>query len=204
MGFSVSWIAVRTDRLDELFAQLGAEATSETDECFESDLAGVQLPDGWYLLQGRGCDHPMISEASLSRTSTLGETVACSIEEHVMFSSAEYWQNGTRSWSITHAAENGMFDLATTGFPPNVYDTIKVDLVAAQHAKGGEDADVDMIFDIPLQVARSLCGYRHDEPPDWRELPVVFSSIRPAKKPWWKPCTRPFRFSRYIRRQPGE
>ena len=186
MGFSIAWIAVKTDRLDELFQALGAKATTETDECFESELAGVQLPGGWYLLQGQGCDHPIISEKSLSQTSTLGETIACSVEEHVMFSSAEYWLDGGRSWSITHAAENGMFDLATTGLPPDAYDTIKAELVAAQHAEGGEDADVDMIFDIPLQVARSLCGYKHDEPPEWQELPVAFKTGTPGKKSWWK------------------
>jgi hypothetical protein len=34
---------------------------------------------------------------------------------------------------------------------------------AVQLAKGGDDAMVDYIFEIPLTVAKSLVGFKHDE-----------------------------------------
>jgi hypothetical protein len=33
----------------------------------------------------------------------------------------------------------------------------------AQIAEGGEAADVDYIFEIPLKVAQSIVGFKHDE-----------------------------------------
>jgi hypothetical protein len=32
-----------------------------------------------------------------------------------------------------------------------------------QLAEGGDDAGVDYIFEIPLKVAQSLVGFKHDE-----------------------------------------
>jgi hypothetical protein len=32
-----------------------------------------------------------------------------------------------------------------------------------QLADGGEDAEVDYIFEIPLKVAQALVGFKHDE-----------------------------------------
>jgi len=140
----------------------------------------------------KGCDHPIISGSSLSKISALGETIACSIEEHVMVSVAEGWISGTRSWSIGHDAQNGMFDLSSSGNLPAHYEGIKTELISQQNAEGGDDADVDYIFDIPLQVAEQICGYKHDEdsspwvPPG----PVAFTksgtSRAPGGKPWWK------------------
>jgi hypothetical protein len=33
----------------------------------------------------------------------------------------------------------------------------------AQRAAGGDDADVDYIFEIPLKLAKELVGFKHDE-----------------------------------------
>jgi hypothetical protein len=32
-----------------------------------------------------------------------------------------------------------------------------------QRDKGGDEADVDYVFEIPLQVARFIVGFKHDE-----------------------------------------
>lgn len=192
MGLSLSWLAVKTDDLDRLFEIADIAPTAEADEWLESDFSGSGLQGGWYFLQAKGCDHPVISGDSLSKISTLGETIACSVEEHVMVSVAEGWNNGARSWTIAHNAQEGMLDLSADGRLPAHYEAIKDDFVAQQNAEGGEDADVDFIFDIPLQVARKICGYKHDEgsspwvPPG----PVAFNqrgaSKSPSAKPWWK------------------
>lgn len=192
MGFSISWLAVKTIDLDQLFTMAGVSPTTEADEWLESDFSGSGLQDDWYFFQAQGCDHAIISGDVLSKISTLGETIACSVEEHVMVSVAEGWNNGARSWSIAHNAQEGMFDLVADGELPGHYEAIKGDFISQQNAEGGEDADVDFIFDIPLQVAKKICGYKHDEgstpwiPPG----PVAFNELgkppAPASKPWWK------------------
>ena len=192
MGFSVSWLAVKTDDLDQLFEVADVAPTTESDECLESEFSGSGLQSGWYFFQTQGCDHPIISGDSLSKISKLGETIACSVEEHVMVSVAEGWNDGARSWSIAHNAQEGMFDLSADGELPAHYEATKNDFVSQQNAEGGEDADVDFIFDIPLQVAKRICGYKHDEgsPPWVPPGPVAFTqqgaSTAPSAKPWWK------------------
>ena len=52
----------------------------------------------------------------------------------------------------------------------------------AQLAEGGEKADVDYIFEIPLKVAQSLVGFKHDEDsPHMLENQFTVLS-RPAEK----------------------
>lgn len=192
MGLSISWLAVRTNDLGQLFEIADVAPTTEPDEWLESKFSGSGLLDGWYFLHAQGCDHPIISGDSLSKISTLGETIACSVEEHVMVSIAEGWNGGARSWAIAHDAQEGMFDLSADGEIPADYETIKNDFVSQQNAEGGEDADVDFIFDIPLQVAKKICGYKHDEgsPPWVPPGPVAFTrhgtSNATSTKPWWK------------------
>lgn len=192
MGLSVSWLAVKSDDLDQLFDIAEVSPTSETDEWLESGFSGSGIQDGWYFFQAKGCDHPIISSDSLSRISALGETIACSVEEHVMVSVAEGWNDGTRSWSIAHNAQEGMFDLTAEGVLPAHYESIKNDCISQQNTEGGDDADVDFIFDVPLQVAKQICGYKHDEDPSpWVPPgPVAFTQLGASNtrggKPWWK------------------
>ena len=40
---------------------------------------------------------------------------------------------------------------------------IQIEMENAQRAEGGDDADVDYIFEIPLKVAQTLVGFKHDE-----------------------------------------
>ena len=192
MGYSISWLAAKTDDLDRLCDIVGVTPTDASDEWLESEFVGSGLQGGWYLLQAQGCDHPMISTESLSKISTLGEAIACSVEEHVMVSVAESWNRGTRRWCIDHNAQEGVFDLTVSGHPPPHYEEIKLDYITQQRAEGGDDAEVDLIFEIPLQLAKTICGYKHDEDPTlWVPPgPVVF--VRPdaldgaTLKPWWK------------------
>ena len=192
MGFSISWLAVKTDDLEQLFEIAKVVPTTEADEWLESDFSGSGLQDGWYFFQAKGCDHPIISGDSLSKISTVGETIACSVEEHVMVSVAEGWNNGARSWLVVHNAQEGMFDLSAEGELPAPYDAIKEDYISQQNAEGGEDANVDFIFDIPLQVAKQICGYKHDDgsPPWVPPGPVAFTQLGASSaataKPWWK------------------
>jgi hypothetical protein len=54
----------------------------------------------------------------------------------------------------------------------------------AQGAAGGDEADVDHIFDIPLKVAQSIVGFKHDEdcPHMSEERFVVLSGHAPKRK----------------------
>ncbi|MFY0612717.1 MAG: hypothetical protein JXQ99_14390 [Hyphomicrobiaceae bacterium] len=192
MGYAISWLAVKTDELDRLCDIAGVAPTTKSDAWLESDFAGSGLQGGWHLFQARGCNHQIISADFLSKSSLLGEAIACSVEEHVMVSIAEGWDAGTRRWRIAHNAQEGMFDLSASGNLPVHYEEIKDDYFAQQNTEGGESAEVDLVFDIPLEVAKRICGYKHDEEPSpWvTPGPVVFNQLdaidAPGSKPWWR------------------
>jgi len=57
-------------------------------------------------------------------------------------------------------------------------------------AVSGKKAGVDYIFDIPVQLAESLTGYRHDRdipgmPKDAFEV-LVSTSLAPGRRSWWR------------------
>lgn len=194
MGFSISWIAVRAENHDSIFELLGVNPTDEEDEYFESKFSGSALKNGWFLLVGQGCENRLVSQHVLSELSSYGPTVACSIEEHVMYSSVEYWDSGSKKWSVAHDAQKGIYNLEASGALPNSFESLKTKVSKDQEAEGGQNADVDLIFDIPLLLASELTGFKHDE--DCESLaqphPVVFkekgiaTKTNTARRPWWK------------------
>jgi hypothetical protein len=79
-----------------------------------------------------------------------------------MASAAIMYENGGKTWSVTHESENGIYHLAKEGELPPSLDNIHGEMKASQDAEGGGDADVDFIFDVPVVLAATICGYRHD------------------------------------------
>jgi hypothetical protein len=86
------------------------------------------------------------------------DVVLCLVEEHVMASSSEMCSQGKRKWRLSHEGKDGPKGLATDGDLPESFPAIRKEMEEAQHAAGGDDADVDYIFEIPLKLAEALGG----------------------------------------------
>lgn len=80
-----------------------------------------------------------------------------------MASSSELWSRGSRTWWISHEGIDGPKGLDFSGALPNEFQQIKSQMESAQKQEGGEKAHVDYLFDIPLLVAKSITGFKHDE-----------------------------------------
>jgi hypothetical protein len=90
--------------------------------------------------------------------------------EGVMFSAAYGYDRGNARWSVVHNAQEGISDLSVSGAPPTELERIRERLSKQQSDAGGDAADVDYIFDIPVELAATVCGYRHDQWKfDWGE-----------------------------------
>ena len=76
---------------------------------------------------------------------------------------SEMWSQGKRKWWLSHEGEDGPKGLDTDGDLPESFTAIRKEMEKAQLAAGGDDADVDYIFEIPLKVAQALVGFKHDE-----------------------------------------
>ncbi len=163
MGSSLSWIAVKGRSNEELQQILGFKATGQRGDYGKHPLVGRQLPDGWYILIANTCDDRITKSKTLTQLSKGCQVVACSVEEHVMFSSCAFWNKGKRVWSVKHRGEQSVFDIANSGKLPEGYFLLKNELIEKQKAEGGEKADADYVFELPLEMAKQLVGFKHDE-----------------------------------------
>jgi hypothetical protein len=74
-----------------------------------------------------------------------------------------FWSKGKSQLRLSHEGENGPKGLDIDGNPPESLTTIRKEMEALQLAEGGDKAGVDYLFEIPLEVAKSLVGFKHDE-----------------------------------------
>lgn len=176
MGFSTSWFAVQGVSREEVLTTLGVEPSGQKRGVPAFRLAMAELPGGWLLVwHERDLEKAFRNAAALSRH---GPAVACAIEEHVMVSEARGYGGGGEIWRIRHDPDASVYHLETTGAPPAQLTQIRADAKAAQKSEGGEDADVDLIFDVPAELAKSICGFKHDEDPP---AGVVFEELSRIK-----------------------
>jgi hypothetical protein len=113
--------------------------------------------------------------------SAQGPAVACAIEQHVMYQEARGYEAGAEVWRVTHDPDRGdsVYHLAVTGAPPAQLAEIRDAAVAEQDAEGGEDAGVDFISEVPLDLAASICGFKLED--DWPD--GGFTELRRANSP---------------------
>lgn len=165
MGISNSWFAVKGCARDDALARLGLSPAQEIGDGWPPRGRFVMgdLPDGWLLFIAPGLDDAF--EDRFVELSAGGEAVACSVEEHVMYQEARGYRDGAEVWRVVHDPGKGesVFHLVVTGAAPPQLEGIRAKLFAKQEAEGGEDAGVDVISEIPLQLAKSICGFKHDD-----------------------------------------
>ncbi len=163
MGFAITWCAVPESAADEFLNRIGLTDTGETEEIPESLIGVARLDTGWRLLWYNKYDCPFLGEAERREHSSHHDLLYCLVEEHCMASSSELWSAGSRKWRISHEGINGPKGLDFSGALPNNFQQIRSEMEAKQKQEGGEKAEVDYLFEIPLLVAKSITGFKHDE-----------------------------------------
>jgi hypothetical protein len=191
MGFSLSWAAVKGRTPVAVQEALSLRGTGATEEIPESEITAAHLPGGWYMIVSQHDCLGFTKDKTLERLSSLGEVVTCFVEEHVMCSFAAYWRSGQRVWSVYHdcAGRSGNFGLDIKGEPPSVFAEIRDRLRSQQESAGGKKANVDYIFDVPVELACSATGYRHDQDiPELRgaAFEVLARTQAAPKQPWFR------------------
>ena len=175
MGYAISWIAFKDKTAAQTAELLALSPTGEYEEMPESMFSGVLLDNEWYVVVINDYAHEFVRERTLQRVSATAEVVAAAIEEHVMFSSAESWKNGNLIWKVTHASESGPRHLEEHGTLPERYLSVKERLLAAQQREDEGAREVDYVFDLPLELAEAIVGFKHDKVLDAR-----FETLKPV------------------------
>ena len=112
-----------------------------------------------------------------------------------MFVSTAQWRAGEQVWSVQHrGGDYGVDDLVIEGTPPEPFEEIRARCFAAQQAARHDKIAVDYVFDIPVELGRSIVGFRHDQADahtdaNFRELHIGPDSRltrAAARPPWWK------------------
>lgn len=162
MGYSQSSLAVLRKSPDAVLAALALRPTGQREDFPESPFVSTILPSGWFLVVAASAEHDIISESTMRHLSTDCEAVTCSVEEHVMVSEARGWRDGQLVWRVGHDSNRSIEDLQTEGELPPAFGAIRDRLSTQQRTAGGKKSDVDYIFDVPVELAKSFSNYRHD------------------------------------------
>jgi hypothetical protein len=179
MGFSLSWIGTRRSVHKEMLGDLVNAVNKERRQMMEamakinprfaehlknrpalvrdpSMLDEDVLPNGWHILMLERIEITSKHDDLLKNLSIGDRVIACFVEEHVNYSSAVEWKDGVKIWSVTHPAPER--DTVVSGHLPPQYETISKDLTKKQKTLG----DCDYLFDVPVELAASITGFRHD------------------------------------------
>jgi len=158
MGIKHSWIAVKGLKPEQALAALEMEVAEVIPPRYLPDGIGMaQLPDDWLLFVA---DRKFSAlEGKLVALASFGPAVACDISEVVMCSEAHGFEDGKEAWSVAYDCSRGAYELEIKGNPPPQLQAIHDELRAEQEAEGGEEADVDLMFDTPAKLAQSICGF---------------------------------------------
>lgn len=110
-----------------------------------------------------------------------------------MFSSAEFWVHGEKVWSVEHDAQQDMRHLKTEGTLPATYNIAAAEAAEQQDAEDLGAKEVDFYFEVPLQIANEVVGFKHDEENaalDHNHFEVYASLSKPlsdgAVRKWWQ------------------
>jgi hypothetical protein len=164
MGWSLSWAAVKSADAQTVCSILGLRQTGKKEDIAESKVSGTALPTGWYVVVFNRTE---IKDSTLEKLSQAHEVIGCFVEEHVMCSSAAYWKNGQQIWRVFHnGGDDGVEHLQTGGQMPAEFATICQQQLTKQQAEtvSNDELGVDHIFDLPLNLAKALTGFQHDDP----------------------------------------
>lgn len=161
MGFSLAWFAAQGIPKDDFLERAGFDDTGEVDEYFEETHSGGQLPGGWYVIVTS--DVGLLAPDRLRQWSAGGRIVAAVVHEDSMNSLATEWKDGRPVWSVSHDGSEGGDSLEVEGQLPDLFEELKQEADAAQAESEKEGGGVDFVYDIPLDLAADLTGFRHDE-----------------------------------------
>jgi len=178
MGWMCSWIAVRSGDKSALLKQLDMVETGElvTPGCDQSAMSVHQTEDGWTIIFSE--DFGWADSKQLLELSQLGMAIGVQFEDKVaMETSIHAADAGKILWSVARNAEEDQ-PLEVSGTPPGEFTAIRQKFERNQ----AEDDSIEWLSEIPLELARTISGYRVDEDPiEFVALDPVSASK--AKKP---------------------
>jgi hypothetical protein len=156
MSFSVVWFGVNGKDKSAFLNEAGYRDTGEADEFCDAEVSGAHYPSGWYVLVGG--DVEMFDVDRLRALSHEARLVAVVSNEDTLTSIATEWVNGEPVWSISHEPSDGDPTITVEGALPVEFEAVRRTYLE----KLNGDSTVELAFEVPVDVAHRITGFRHD------------------------------------------
>lgn len=170
MSSRISWLAVALKSRDETLTALGHADSGVPVRPGECAVAGGGLPGGPYVIVLDGFWHPMLHPSAMQALSSDCVVVGYSESENSNTSLAFLYREGRQVWQVSHVLDEGDDNLHVAGAAPAAVASLLAKAKAAR-ATSGHDA----VFGVPVALASSVCGFRHDAPSD-----IAFTRLEPV------------------------
>lgn len=188
MGFALSWVGVRGKPPDTVLADLGYRRTGEQEDVPESPVVCAGLQTGWFVVVMNERIDAFDGTIDLSALSRGAEVVACMVEEHVMVSAFVSWNDGKKVLEAHHNAQVSVRHLDVRGSLSPEMTRIVDDAMRSQRTEDAGEASTDFVFDIPVDLAWHLTGFRHDRDIDDggdQQFDILEKLGGPKGRGWW-------------------
>jgi hypothetical protein len=140
--------------------QLKLRETQDKEYVPESDVTGVLLPSGWYIVFFNDALPRELEDTVLEPLAKDAEIMTFIVEDASMVSVARGYAKGRRIWEAVHDSSKGRKHLEVSGEPPEGLPTIRDRLLSEAEAQGHS---ADYLFDVPAELSKAVTGFRHDE-----------------------------------------
>jgi hypothetical protein len=171
MGVSLSWIAIKNVPKERVLGWMNLKETRRPGEPMTSEFCGAQHGD-WYVVCAKGT--AFAEEENLFELSHECEVLGGIAEEMELRSQLVLYKNRSCVWRVEYLGDEGPKPeaLEADGPVPPEFAAIRAEMLALQ-ANEPRDADIDHIYDVPLELSRRLCGFHYDpdgKAPNFAEL----------------------------------
>jgi hypothetical protein len=169
----VGWTAVEGMEQGRVLEALGLV---EAPDARKPKASICILPNGWSVLLTIDFGFPTPDRMAL--LSANGTAIAVSADDRSMFSVVRAYERGKAVFAIEHdGGQQGTRHIETAGKLPAEWSAIFERTSREQEEEDQGAAEVDFMFDAPMELAAALCGYRHDKPwpegPPWKMTPLT-------------------------------
>lgn len=158
MSFDISWVAFNNVRKQDVLAAAGLRDTGRLDEANEEPFSCAALPTGWTILYANdstyACRHIGLLSANHAVLSLI-------IQEYVPTSVASFHVRKEVIWSVSHEGSGGASRLTLEGAVPPQTSYIH-DRQLSRRQTEVRPPQLDPMYEVPIALAESVCGYRHD------------------------------------------
>jgi hypothetical protein len=175
MGFNMSWIFVDGIDAETLYKALDLAPTGDVPDEYDLGtsrvpLAGATVKSGWCAVFAK---YALVLDAAtgtnpprLANLPAKSRSIICVVLEGAMISYAGLWQGGRYTWQIRHDSSQGVEHLETSGDLPPAFAGLR-DISISKRREREErrqrgELGVDYLFDVPIVMAATMTGYRHD------------------------------------------